>query len=389
MIQAGCGRVPQDRRGDCSHVQMAFQSAMTTIPAEKLDKLIARWETIQSELNAGPPQSVFVQLSKEFAELDPVVKTIQALRATENESTDLRQLISDPAADSEMLAMAREELTSLDARHAELAAAMQKHLLPKDAADEKSAILEVRAGTGGDEAALFAADLFRMYARYAELHGWKTEIVSESESALGGYKEVIAMITGKGVFARLKFESGVHRVQRVPATETAGRIHTSAATVAVLPEAEEVDLVLRPEDIRIDTMRSSGPGGQNVNKTESAVRITHLPTGVMVVAAEKSQHQNRRSAMGVLRSRLYELERQKLADERAASRKGQVGSGDRSERIRTYSFPQGRITDHRIGLTLYKLEQVLEGNDLDEIIDALVADHQATLLAAMDGHGAN
>jgi peptide chain release factor 1 len=361
--------------------------AMTTIPAEKLDKIIARWEAIQAELNTGPPQTVFVQLSKEFAEIDPVVKTIQSVRAVDREIGDLKQLIGDPSVDADMTAMAREELAALDARHVELAAEMQVHLLPKDAADEKSAILEVRAGTGGDEAALFAADLFRMYTRYAELHGWKTEIVSESDSALGGYKEVIALISGRGVFARMKFESGVHRVQRVPATETSGRIHTSAATVAVLPEAEEVDLVIRPEDIRIDTMRSSGPGGQNVNKTESAVRITHLPTGVMVVAAEKSQHQNRRSAMGVLRSRLYELERQKLADERAASRKGQVGSGDRSERIRTYSFPQGRITDHRIGLTLYKLEQILEGNGLDELVDALVADHQATLLADMDGHG--
>ncbi len=362
---------------------------MTHIPAEKLDQLVARWEAIQAQLNAGPAQAVFVQLSKEFAELDPVVKTITALRAAERERGDLEALLADPAADADMMAMAQEELSALKLRHEDLVKEMQVHLLPKDAADEKSAILEVRAGTGGDEAALFAADLFRMYARYADIHGWKTEIVSESESALGGYKEVIASITGKGVFARLKFESGVHRVQRVPATETSGRIHTSAATVAVLPEAEEVDLVIRPEDIRIDTMRSSGPGGQNVNKTESAVRITHLPTGVMVVAAEKSQHQNRRSAMSVLRSRLYELERQKLADVRAASRKGQVGSGDRSERIRTYSFPQGRVTDHRIGLTLHKLELVLEGQALEEIVEALIADHQATLLADMDGQGAS
>jgi peptide chain release factor 1 len=361
---------------------------MTHIPAEKLDRLVARWESIQAQLNAGPGQAQFVLLSKEFSELDPIVRTITTLRNTEREIADLKSLIADPIADADMAAMAREELSALDVRHGELVAAMRVHLLPKDAADEKSAIIEVRAGTGGDEAALFAADLFRMYSRYADARGWKTEIVSESESALGGYKEVIASVTGKGVFARLKFESGVHRVQRIPATETGGRIHTSAATVAVLPEAEEVDLVIRPEDLRIDTMRSSGPGGQNVNKTESAVRIIHLPTGVTVVAAEKSQHQNRRSAMNVLRSRLYELERRKLADERAASRKGQVGSGDRSERIRTYNFPQGRVTDHRIGLTLHKLEAVLEGPALDEIVEALIADHQATLLANMDGDDA-
>jgi peptide chain release factor 1 len=254
-------------------------------------------------------------------------------------------------------------------------------LLPRDAADDKNAILEIRAGTGGDEAALFAGNLFRMYERYAADHGWRVEVVSASEGEVGGYKEIIAAVSGKGVFARLKFESGAHRVQRVPETEAGGRIHTSAATVAVLPEAEEVDVEIRSEDIRIDTMRASGSGGQHVNTTDSAVRITHLPTGIMVVQAEKSQHQNRARAMQILRARLYDMERMKAEDERSEARRLQVGSGDRSERIRTYNFPQGRVTDHRINLTLYKLDRVMEG-DLDEIIDALIADHQSKLMAA-------
>jgi peptide chain release factor 1 len=286
-----------------------------------------------------------------------------------------------------MSALAVEELAQLKPRIEELGQTLKVQLLPKDAADEKSAILEVRAGTGGDEAALFAADLFRMYQRYADLKGWKTEIISVSENDLGGYKEIIASITGEGVFARLKFESGVHRVQRIPATETSGRIHTSAATVAVLPEAEEIDCEIRPEDIRIDTMRSSGPGGQNVNKTESAVRITHLPTGLVVVASEKSQHQNRRTAMAVLRSRLFEHQREKAESERSQARKSQVGSGDRSQRIRTYNFPQGRVTDHRINLTLHAIDRVMLGIDLDDIIDPLITQHQASQLAAMESHG--
>ncbi len=354
---------------------------MSTIPQTKLNRLIDRWETLQAEMNSGPEQSRFVQLSKEFSELDPVVQTIKTLNAAQSDLEATRLLANDDG-DPDMAEMARAELSPLEARVADLTRGLQLQLLPRDAADEKSAILEVRAGTGGDEAALFAADLFRMYARYADIHGWKTEIISESENALGGYKEVVASITGKGVFARLKYESGVHRVQRVPATETSGRIHTSAATVAVLPEAEDVDLVIKQDDLRIDTMRAGGAGGQHVNKTESAVRIMHIPTGLIVVSAEKSQHQNRRLAMQVLRSRLYELERQKLADERAASRKDQVGSGDRSQRIRTYNFPQGRVTDHRINLTLHKIAAVMDGTALDEIIEALITDHQTTLLAA-------
>jgi peptide chain release factor 1 len=356
---------------------------MTAVPAEKLDKLIQRWETIQAELSQGVNQATRIQLSKEFAELNPVVATIQALRKAQAERVDLRSVIIDPTADKDLKELAEEEYSAADLRVAELEQELRVHLLPKDAADEKSAILEVRAGTGGDEAALFAADLFRMYSRYAEQHGWKTEIISLSENDLGGYKEIVASISGKGVFARLKYESGVHRVQRVPATEASGRIHTSAATVAVLPEVEDIDLEIRPEDIRIDTMRAGGAGGQHVNKTDSAVRITHLPTGLIVVSAEKSQHQNRRLAMQVLRSRLYEQERQRAADSRAAQRKGQIGSGDRSQRIRTYNFPQGRVTDHRIGMTLHKLDAMLEGTALDELIDALVTDHQASELAAM------
>jgi peptide chain release factor 1 len=356
---------------------------MSALPQEKLDKLIQRWEEIQAELNRGASPAGYAQLTKEFAELNPVVESIQALRRLEDEQRDLDQLIHDPSADRDLKALAQEEFELIGPRIAEAREQLRVQLLPKDAADEKSAILEVRAGTGGDEAALFAADLFRMYSRYAEQNGWKVEIISASENDLGGYKEIVATISGKGVFARLKYESGVHRVQRIPVTEAGGRIHTSAATVAVLPEAEEIDVDIKPEDIRIDTMRASGAGGQHVNKTDSAVRITHLPTGIVIVSAEKSQHQNRRTAMQVLRSRLYEMERDKAAQSRAAQRRGQVGSGDRSQRVRTYNFPQGRVTDHRIGLTLHKLPEVLDGTALDELIDALVAYNQAGELAAM------
>ena len=352
---------------------------MTTIPADKLDKLIARWQSVQTTLASGTDQENYVRLSREFAELDPIVTTITTLRSTVREVDELKQLIDDPKSDPEMAALAEEERGALEPKIAALEQQLKVQLLPKDAADEKSAILEVRAGTGGEEAALFAGDLFRMYQRYADRMGWKVNVLSASESATGGYKEIIANITGKGVFARLKFESGVHRVQRVPETEAQGRIHTSAATVAVLPEAEEVDIKIDDKDLRIDVFRASGPGGQSVNTTDSAVRITHLPSGLVVSQQdEKSQHKNKAKAMKVLRARLYELERAKRDAERAQDRRSQIGSGDRSERIRTYNFPQGRVSDHRINLTLYKLPQVMEGEALGEIIDAL--DRKSTRL---------
>jgi peptide chain release factor 1 len=356
---------------------------MTTIPADRLDKLVNRWQTVQGTLAAGADQESYVRLSREFAELDPIVATITELRRATRERDDLQHLVDDPASDTEMAALAEAELESLVPRIEELERKLKVQLLPKDEADEKSAILELRAGTGGEEAALFAGDLFRMYQRYADRHGWKVSVLSASDSATGGYKEIIANITGKGVFARLKFESGVHRVQRVPETEAQGRIHTSAATVAVLPEAEEVDIKIDDKDLRIDVFRASGPGGQSVNTTDSAVRITHMPSGLVVSQQdEKSQHKNKAKAMKVLRARLYELERSKLDAARAKDRKSQIGTGDRSERIRTYNFPQGRVTDHRIGFTTHQLPYVLEGSEaLDEIIDALITEHQTAQLS--------
>ena len=350
----------------------------------KLDGLITRHGELAAKMSseaAGDAQA-FVRLSKEYAELSPVVEAIQAMRKTNAEMADLDAMLADAETDAEMRAMATEEREVLAATLPALERRLKVLPLPKDAADEKSAILEVRAGTGGEEAALFAADLFRMYQRYAELHGWRYELMQASDTGIGGIKEAIVEIAGKGVFARLKFESGVHRVQRVPETESSGRIHTSAATVAVLPEAEEVDIEIDEKDLRIDVFRASGPGGQSVNTTDSAVRITHIPTGIVVSQQdEKSQHKNRAKAMKVLRARLYDAERAAKDAERAESRRSQVGSGDRSERIRTYNFPQGRVTDHRINLTLHKLDRVLAGEALDELVDALVADHEASRLA--------
>jgi len=360
---------------------------MPTIPPEKLNRLVQRWEAVQGELSASSlDQATRVKLAKEFSELNPQVAAIQVLRGFDREAADLKALIAGD--DAEMKAMAEGELAALEPRIEKAHHDLQLMLLPKDEADDRNAILEVRAGTGGDEAALFAGDLFRMYSRYANLQGWKTEIISVSDGEMGGYKEIIANISGKGVFARMKYESGVHRVQRVPATENQGRIHTSAATVAVLPEAEEVDIEIRAEDIRLDTMRSSGAGGQHVNTTDSAVRLLHIPTGIIITSNEKSQHQNRARVMQVLRTRLYDLQRQKIDNERSAARKSQIGTGDRSQRIRTYHFPEGRVTDHRIKLTLHNLPLVLEGGALDTLVDALIANHQAEQLAEMGEDGA-
>ncbi|WP_421856910.1 peptide chain release factor 1 [Oricola sp.] len=352
---------------------------MIELPADKMDQLVKRFAMLESQMAAGPDSETYVKLASEYADLEEIVGRIRDLRAAEDEKTGLESLLADDATDAEMRELAEAELPETDERIDELRQNIRILLLPKDAADSKNVILEIRAGTGGLEAALFAGDLFRMYERYAAACGWKVEVVSASDGDAGGYKEIIAMISGKGVFSRLKFESGVHRVQRVPETEAGGRIHTSAATVAVLPQAADVDIEIRDQDIRIDTMRASGAGGQHVNTTDSAVRITHLPTGIVVLQSEKSQHQNRARAMEILKARLYDAERQKAADERSEARRLQVGSGDRSERIRTYNFPQGRLTDHRINLTLYKLDRVIEG-ELDDVIDPLVADYQARLL---------
>jgi peptide chain release factor 1 len=349
------------------------------LPRDRLDQIIRRFDFVEAKLASGAPGPEIVALSREHAELRPVVASIAAWRSACAALAEAEALLSDP----EMRALAEDEIARLRAEIPALEDRLRVALLPRDAADARPAILEIRPGTGGEEAALFAGDLLRMYQRYAEAKGWRFELLDFAATDLGGVKEAVARIEGEGVFARLKFESGVHRVQRVPETEAGGRIHTSAATVAVLPEAEEVEIDIPAQDIRIDTMRSSGAGGQHVNTTDSAVRITHLPTGIVVTSSEKSQHQNRANAMAVLRARLFDLERGKLADARAADRRSQVGSGDRSERIRTYNFPQGRMTDHRINLTLYSLAQIM-GGDLDQVIDPLIADDQAARLSEME-----
>ena len=354
---------------------------------ERLDGIVARQDELSALLSGQPGMASdkLVRLSKEYAELRPLISAIEALKAAESEAADLAEMIADAGTDSDMRALAEEEFRALKEEIPKLDGALKILLLPKDEADEKNAILEIRAGTGGEEAALFAADLMRMYQRYAEDRKWRVEIMSLSKTGIGGIKEAIMEVGGRGAFARLKYESGVHRVQRVPETEASGRIHTSAATVAVLPEAEEVDLVIADKDLRIDVYRASGPGGQSVNTTDSAVRITHLPSGIVVTQQdEKSQHKNRAKALKVLRARLYDRERMARDAERAEARRGQIGSGDRSERIRTYNFPQGRVTDHRINLTLYKLDKVLSGEALDEFVDALLNDEQTRHLAQTD-----
>jgi peptide chain release factor 1 len=349
------------------------------VPLDKLAQITERFEFLEAQLNAGAPPAEIARISREYTDLKPVVEDIRAYRQSLDDLAEAEAMLADP----EMKALAEEELPRLKARIPAMEQALRLALLPKDAADARPAIVEIRPGTGGEEAALFAADLARMYQRYAERMGWRWEVLEEQASDLGGLKELVALVSGEGVYSRLKYESGVHRVQRVPETEAGGRIHTSAATVAVLPEADEVEIDIPASDIRIDTMRSSGAGGQHVNTTDSAVRITHIPTGIVVTSSEKSQHRNREIAMQVLRSRLYEAERERLHSERSADRKSQVGSGDRSERIRTYNFPQGRMTDHRINLTLYALPQILSG-DLGEVIDALVAHDQAQRLAEIE-----
>jgi peptide chain release factor 1 len=358
---------------------------MSGISIEKLDKIIERFAAVEHALTSGATGEAFVKLSKDYAELEPSAKTARLLKVAYREQADLAEMF---AGGGELAQMAEAEKPVLAAKIDSLEADMRLLLLPKDAADARNVILEIRAGTGGDEAAIFAGDLFRMYQRYASSKGWRVEVISASDGEHGGYKEVISNIFGNGAFARMKFESGVHRVQRVPDTETQGRIHTSAATVAVLPEAEEVDIKIEDKDLRIDVYRSSGPGGQSVNTTDSAVRVTHIPTGIAVAQqTEKSQLKNKNAAMKLLRARLYEIERNRIDSERSAQRKGQVGSGDRSERIRTYNFPQGRLTDHRINLTLYKLPEIMEGPALDEVVEALITEHQASLLAELDTNG--
>jgi peptide chain release factor 1 len=352
------------------------------LPQARLDQVLDRFREIEARMGAAADGAEIVRLSKEHAELRPVAEAVLTLERARGEAPELEEMAA--SGDPEMVALAREELEALKERLPVLEREVALLLAPKDRDENASAILEVRAGTGGDEAALFAGDLFRMYQRYAALRGWRVEIDSISEGEMGGYKEIVAAVTGDGVFGRLKFESGVHRVQRVPATEAQGRIHTSAATVAVLPEPEDVEIDIRDQDLRIDTYRSSGAGGQHVNKTDSAVRITHLPTGIVVTSSEKSQHQNRARAMKALKVKLYDQQREALDTARADARKSQVGSGDRSERIRTYNFPQGRVTDHRINLTLYNLPKIMEGEALDDVIEPLIAEDQASRLAALE-----
>ena len=350
------------------------------LPIDRLDQIVSRFQFLEAKLNEDLPGADIAKISREYAELRPVVDEIHEYKTLLSALEEAEELVSDP----DMKALAEDEVSNLKEKIPKTEQNLQLALLPKDNADARPAILEIRPGTGGDEAALFAGNLLRMYQRYAEINNWSFDMIEQQHTELGGIKEVVAHIKGDGVFARLKYESGVHRVQRVPETESGGRIHTSAATVAVLPEAEDVDIEINSNDLRIDTMRSSGAGGQHVNTTDSAVRITHLPTGIVVTSSEKSQHRNREIALQVLKTRLFDLERQRVDTERSENRKIQVGSGDRSERIRTYNFPQGRMTDHRINLTLYKLDQIL-GGDLDETIDALLADAQAKMLAEING----
>ena len=343
---------------------------MSSIPLEKLDNILKKSEELEKSLSTELSSEEFVKFSKEYSEIEPLKNAIIDWKKFNTETEELNELINDGSSDNEMQELAKNELTDLKSRIEKIEESIQLMLLPKDEDDARDVILEIRAGTGGDEAAIFAGDLFRMYQRFSDINKWKTQIMSLSDGDVGGYKEIILSISGENVFSKLKFESGVHRVQRVPATESSGRIHTSAATVAVLPEPEDVDIEIQDKDIRVDVFRASGPGGQSVNTTDSAVRITHLPTGIVVSQQdEKSQHKNRAKAMKILRARLYEAERDKQQQERAEDRKGQVGSGDRSERIRTYNYPQGRVTDHRINLTLHKIEKVLEGESLGEVID--------------------
>ncbi|WP_441243814.1 peptide chain release factor 1 [Tardiphaga sp. 768_D3_N2_1] len=356
---------------------------MSLLPETKLDVLLAHHASLEAAVLGQLAAEDYVKMTRELSELNPLIDAVKTYRGVLAEIKDIDAMISDPSTDAEMRGMAETERPALEERIEALAQEIRVALLPKDAMDERNVMLEIRAGTGGDEASLFAGDLFRMYERFASLQGWKVEVISASEGTMGGYKEIIAEVKGRGAFAKLKFESGVHRVQRVPDTETQGRIHTSAATVAVLPEVEEVDVEIKQDDLRIETMRAQGAGGQHVNKTESAIRITHIPTGIVVMMQDsRSQHKNRASAMNILRSRIYDAEQQRIDSARSAERKEKVGSGDRSERIRTYNFPQGRVTDHRINLTLYKLPQVIAGEALGELVDALTTEHQAAQLAA-------